>query len=242
MAAPGTDKNITVKVTNFDSVVSMQYVIRWNPTVLKYVTVNNFGAVPGLGLSNFNAANALDSGFVKMQWEGSVYPPGISVSDGTTIFRLRFTVIGPDTSSSTIKFTEITNTFPTLDFEIVKVKPDTTAQVFEEQQCILTNGFVAVGYTVPTVEPTEQDVLALTVTPNPFSENTTAEFYLEQTADIQAIIADVAGRIVFQKDMPNLSPGKHGIDIDKAIFPAKGAYFLTVRTGSELSVRTIICN
>lgn len=240
MAVPGTDKNLAVKVTNFDSIVSMQYVIRWNPSVLKFVTINNFGAIPGLSLSNFNTVNALDSGMVRLQWEGPVIG-GITLADETTIFRLRYTIIGPDTSSSSIKFTEITSGFPTTEFEIVTVHADSSNTIYHEEQCALTHGFVAVGYTVDTKEPGADD-FGLSVFPNPFSETTKATFNLEQTADIQAIVTDLTGRILFTRDMPKLPPGKHGIVLEKDMFPAKGAYFLTLRAGSETSVRKIVCN
>ncbi len=238
----GSNKAMPVKVTNFDSIVSMQYVIRWNPAVLRYITIDSF-QLPNLGLNNFNVQRALDSGFVKLQWEGPDYFPGISKPDNSAIFRLRFNVIGPDTSSTSVRFTEITNTFPVLDFEVLKViSPDSTIAAFNEHQCKLKNGFVAVGFTVDTEEPQGPEALRLTLAPNPFSENTRAEFYLAQTADVQAIVADAAGRILFQKDMPQLPSGKHGININKAVFPAKGAYFLTIRTGSQTSARTLICN
>ena len=220
----------------------MQYVIRWNPAVLKYTTINNFGAVPNLDISKFNVLNAVDSGYIKMVWEGPNSFPGTSVPDGTTIFRIRFNVIGADTSSTSVKFTEITNTSPFIEFEVAKTKADSTVIAFDEHTCKLTQGFVAVGYTVATQEPGETDALALSVSPNPFSENTKATFYLDQTADVQALISDASGRILFQQAMPHLPPGKHAIDIDKAIFPAKGAYFITIRAGSEMSVRPMICN
>jgi hypothetical protein len=242
-AVPGTDKYMTVKVTNFDSIVSMQYVIRWDPTVLQYVTINTFGAIPGLDLLDFNVQQAVDSGIVRLVWEGPNSFPGVSVIDGYTIFRLRFTVIGSDTSSTPVKFTETNNTFPALDFEIVKVvSPDSTLQAFDEQDCTLINGFVAVGYTVATDEPASANVLELIVSPNPFSDNTKAEFHLAETADVQAFITDAAGRLVFQKDMPHLPSGKHAINIDKAVFQAKGAYFITIRAGSQTSVQPMICN
>lgn len=220
----------------------MQYVIRWNPAVLRYLTIDSF-QLPNLSLNNFNTQRALDSGIVKLLWEGPSFFPGISRPDNATIFRLRFNVIGPDTSSTAVRFTEITNTFPFLDFEVLKViSPDSTIGMLNEQQCKLKNGFVAVGFTVDTKEPQDPDALQLTLAPNPFSENTQVEFYIAQTADVQAIVTDVSGRILFQKDMPQLPSGKHGININKAIFPAKGAYFLTIRTGSQSSTRTLICN
>ena len=239
-ATQGTTQNLPVTVTNFDSIVSLQYVIRWNPLVLKYVKVDNFG-VPGLSTANFNATHAVDSGYVRLQWEGPIFP-GVTLPDGATLFRLRLNTIGPDTSSSRVLFTELTNTFPATYFEAVKVQADTTTEIFEEAACVLKHGYVAIGFTVAATEPESGSALALTAAPNPFSEGTYATFSIEYTADVQVVITDATGRILFQKDMPKLPAGKHGIEIDKAIFPAKGAYFLTVRAGSETSVRTLICN
>lgn len=220
----------------------MQYVIRWNPAVLKYITIDSF-QLPSLAITNFNVQRALDSGIVRLVWEGPNSFPGVSRPDNSTIFRLRFNVIGSDTSSTFVRLTEITNTFPTIDFEVVKViRPDSTIIGYDEQQCTLNHGFVAVGFTVGTQELDSSDALQLIVSPNPFSDNSRADFFLAQTADIQVIVADASGRILFQKDMPQLLPGKHGIDINKAVFPAKGAYFLTIRTGSQTSSRTLICN
>ena len=241
-AAPGTNKTLSIRVTNFDSIVSIQFVLRWNPAVLEFQTIDGFG-LPNLSLSNFNSLHALDSGIVRLVWEGPNSFPGVSAADGATIFRLRVKVIGADTSSTFIRFGEITNTFPTTEFEVIKVvNPNGTLAAFDETQCSLTHGFVAVGYTVATLEPDTQDPLALTLSPNPFSENTKAEFYLAQSADVQATIADATGRILFQKDMPNLPFGQQGITIEKAVFPAKGAYFLTIRAGSQITTRSLICN
>lgn len=242
-AAPGMNKSMTVSVTNFDSIVSMQFVIRWDPTVLKYLVIDQFGPIPGLSISDFNITNAVDSGFVRLQWEGESYFPGVSLPD-TNIFRLRLSVIGPDTSSSSIRFTEITNNFPALNFEIVKVASavDSSLIALGLDDCELTHGFIAVGYTVATEEPNAKDALKISISPNPFSNYAKVEFNLEQKADVQAIIADASGRLVFQKDMPQLPAGKNGFMVDQADFPTKGAYFLTIYAGSQHAVRTLICN
>lgn len=240
-AVPSNYLNMTIKVTNFDSIASMQYVIRWNPTVLKYSNINNFGAVPGLDIQDFNTGNAIDSGYVKLLWEAPNVTTGVSLPDSTTIFRLRFFVVGADTSSTPVQFTELTNTFPIIDFEVTKVVgPNGAVKGFDENECFLTNGFVAVGFTVATGEPSAADAFGLNIAPNPFVENTQATFSLQHKADVQVQVADATGRIVFQQDMPGLLAGQHQIDLDKAIFPSKGAYFLTVRAGSEMSVRSLI--
>lgn len=220
----------------------MQYVIRWNPSVLKYLTIDNFGAVPQLDIADFNATHAIDSGFLRLVWEGPNSFPGVSVPDGTTIYRIRFNVIGADTSSSSVRFTEIVDGFPQTEFEIVKVvNPDSTLQAYDEHACDLVNGFVAVGFTVATEEPDGAE-LDMAVAPNPFSESAHVEFSLTQQSDIQLVVTDVVGRIVYQKNISSLPQGKHGIDIDKANFPAKGAYFLTVHAGTQVCVRPILFN
>jgi hypothetical protein len=239
-AVPGTDKNMTVNVTNFDSIVSMQYVIRWNPTVLKYVTINTFGALPGLDILDFNVQHAIDSGYVRLVWEGPNTFPGISLADGTTLFRLRFTIIGNDTSSSPIKFTEITYSFPTTEFEIVKAQAGGSLIDLQEDECDLTHGFVAVGYTVSATEPTENDPFGISISPNPSAENTRVSFQLAQTSDVQVLVADATGRTLYTEDMPQLPAGNNSMVLHQNLFPEKGTYFITLRSGSEMTVRPLI--
>ena len=241
-AAPGSNKSLAVRVTNFDSIVSMQFVVRWDPTVLKYLTIDNFGAVPQLDINDFNALRALDSGYVRMVWEGPNSFPGVSVDDDVTIFRLRFNVIGPDTSSSQVKFTEINYSFPNTEFEILKVvSPDSTLQAFNETECNLDHGFVAVGYTVSAEEATREE-LEMSVLPNPFSTSTEAVFTLEQAADVRLLVTDVQGKVIHQEFIPRLPAGIHKHAIDQAVFPSKGAYFLTIYAGKQTCIRPILFN
>ena len=241
-AVPGSNKLIPVSVTNFDSVVSMQFVIRWNPEVLKYLTIDRFGVLPSFTISNFNAQHALDSGYVKMMWEAPNSFPGVSVID-TTIFRLRFNVVGADTSSSHIYFTEIVNSFPAIEFEVVQVAgPDSSLVAHGLEDCSLQNGFVAVGYTVATNEPDGGNIKGLSISPNPFSESTHIEYNLEQKADVKALVSDATGRVLFQKTILDNPAGNHQLTLDKTLFPAKGAYFFTIQTGSQNLTRSMICN
>jgi hypothetical protein len=241
-AAPGSNKNMTVQVTNFDSIASMQYVIRWNPAVLKFLTIDNFGVLPGLDILDFNVQNAVDSGFIRVVWEGPNSFPGVSVPDSSTIFRIRFNVIGAANSSTFIRFTEINYSFPTTDFEVVKVvSPNGALDDFDEHECSLTDGFIAVGYSVATSEATDDAGMNLAVSPNPFTSDTKVEFSLEQPEDVQITVADATHRVVFQQAAQHFPTGKHQITLEKACFPAKGAYFLLVRAGSKISVRSIIC-
>ncbi|MEY4203885.1 MAG: hypothetical protein RL013_1588 [Bacteroidota bacterium] len=238
-AAPGSVKNLPVRVANFDSIVSMQFVIRWNPAIIKYTGIDGFGTLPNLGLTNFNATKAVDSGYVRVLWEGPNAFPGVTLPDGSSIFRLKYDVIGPDTSSTPVKFTEITYSFPFTEFEIVKVvAPDGTLAAFSEQDCRLVNGFVAVGYTVSADEPNDGE-FEMQVAPNPFSDKTTASFSLDRTSDVQVTVTDLAGRVIHQRSLSGLNSGTHQLTFGREIFPAKGAYFLTIQAGSQTTVRPL---
>ncbi|MFM8489146.1 MAG: hypothetical protein ACKOCH_22670, partial [Bacteroidota bacterium] len=221
-AAPGSAKTLPVRVANFDSIVSMQFVIRWNPAIIKYIGIDGFGTLPNLGLTNFNATKAVDSGYVRLLWEGPNSFPGVTLPDGSTIFRLKYSVIGPDTSSTPVRFTEITYSFPFTEFEIVKVvAPDSTLAAFPEQDCRLLNGFVAVGYTVSADEPNDGE-LEMQVAPNPFSDRTIASFSLERSSDVQVTITDLAGRVIHQQELRALNSGTHQLTFGREMFPAKG--------------------
>jgi len=236
-ATPGSTKLMPLKVLNLDSVVSMQMVIRWDPKVLKYISTTNFN-FSDLSIADFNTARALDSGYVRIQWEGDIAPPGFSVPDSSIIFRIRFEVIGADTSSSPVKITELLD-FPPTFFEIVKVRADGSNEDYLQAECPRINGFVAVGFTVATAEPAENEV-PITLSPNPFSVSTQLQFDLDEMADIQVFITDVLGRIVFEKRFFKLPPGQHGMVIENSMLGTPGLYSLTLRAGRKIATRSLV--
>jgi len=234
----GSNRLMPVKCINLDSVLSLQLLIRWDPTVLRYLTIDQLG-IPGLAFNDFNAANAIDSGYVRLQFEGNTsLPPGTSVPDSSTVFRLRFNVIGPDTSSTPVKITELL-TFPPLIYELIKVRPDTSAVGYYMGDCAHTNGFVAVGYTVSASEP-QATALPISVAPNPFLVSTSLQYFLDESADIQIVICNMLGQVVFQKQVLNQSAGQHGMVIENGMLGAAGVYSLTIRAGQKFATQKII--
>ncbi|MBN8677756.1 MAG: T9SS type A sorting domain-containing protein [Chitinophagales bacterium] len=237
-ATPGTNRLMPLRVVNFDSVVALQLVIRWNPAVLKYVNIDQFN-LPGLAGADFNANNALDSGYVRLQWEGpTTLPPGIAVPDSSTIFRFRFNVIGQDTSSSPVWITELLN-FPITNLEVVKVQPDTSNVAYGVDDCTITHGFVAVGFTVSANEP-QANELPVTLAPNPFLVSSQLSYFLEETSDVQLVISDVNGKIVHKEQFFQLQSGQHGMVIEKESLGAPGIYALSLRAGRKIATRTLV--
>lgn len=237
-ASPGSSKLMPLKVINLDSAVAVQLVVRWDPAVLQYTNIDNL-MLGDLSFADFNTARALDSGYVRMQWEGATsLPPGTSVPDSSTIFRMRFKVIGPDTSSTPVKITELL-TFPPLNFEVIKVQADTSNVAYGLSDCLPSNGFVAVGYTVSAEEPEALEI-PLSISPNPFLVSAQLDFFLTETAEVQAFISDAMGRIVFEKNFFSLPPGQHGMVIENEMLGAPGVYALTLRAGRKIATQKFV--
>ncbi len=237
-AVPGNIKLMPLKVLNLDSVVAIQMVIRWDPKVLKYLTIDNIN-LGDLSISDFNTSRAVDSGYVRIQWEGATsLPPGTSVADSSTIFRFRFNVIGPDSSCSPLKITEILD-FPPLNFEVVKVLADTSNVGYNLDECPHYNGGVCVGFTLATTDA-EANEIPLTLSPNPFLVSSQLDFFLKEAADTQLFITDAIGHIVFEKNFFTLSPGQHGMVIEKDSLGAPGLYSLTLRAGRKIVTRSFV--
>lgn len=236
-AAPNTNIVMPLRAFNLDSVVAMQMVVRWDPLVLRFFTVDMFN-LGDLAGGDFNTTHALDSGFVRLQWEGPTsIPPGTSVPDSTAIFRMRFKVIGACTDSSPVTITEILD-FPPLNFEVVKVLQDTSNVAYNLSQCPHTNGYAIVCYSVPTHEPTPEEI-PLTLAPNPFLVDAELNFNLTETSDIQLVITDMQGRQVYEKKLFQVLPGQHGMVIEKEMLGTPGLYSLTLRAGRKTATRTL---
>ncbi|MBK8490776.1 MAG: hypothetical protein IPL49_07745 [Saprospirales bacterium] len=110
-AGPGAQVCVDVSVQNFDNIVSMQYSINYNASVLQF---NN---ATGFNLPGFTAANVGNptAGNVTISWLANDPVTGQSVADGTVIYQLCFTVLGSAGAQSNITFSstptpvEVTN-------------------------------------------------------------------------------------------------------------------------------------
>ena len=226
--------SLPVKVTNFDSITSAQFVIRWDPTVLQYFTTDQYN-LPDLDGQDFGTLNTLDSGILRFAWTPTNLTTGATVPDQTPIFRLRLKALGPVNTGSTVIF----GSAPPTDFEITQLENgNIVARNIDEVN--LTQGFVAIGYTVAAGEPAGGvGNFSVTVTPNPFSEKTQIVFDLDAASDVQLAVTDAAGRPILEKTMPRLSQGQHGMEIVSPALREKGMYYLILRTKTRSCVQPL---
>ncbi len=231
---PDDFASFQIKVTGFDSIVGMQYVLRWDPAVFEYVSLSSFN-LPELDTNDFGTTQALDSGIVRVLWSHSNLLGGVSVADETTIFRLRLKAIGAVGTGSSVIFTQDLLT----PFDIARANSDSSLTSFGIDDVTLDNGFGAIGYTVSAGETIDASDLALKISPNPFSEKTFVQFDLKTTSDVSLFVTDESGRTVFEKTLPQLPPGQHGTEIVSPQLRQKGAYFLILRAGTRICTRPL---
>ena len=101
-ADPGDDVCVAIEVQDFDGVLEMGLTIEWETSVLQYTGVQGFG-LSDLSAANFDATLA-NFGALCLDWT-DLSGLGQILSDGTVIFELCFTAIGPPLGCSAINFT-----------------------------------------------------------------------------------------------------------------------------------------
>jgi hypothetical protein len=99
--ASGTQITIPVKVKDFSNIISAQGSIQWNPAIVSFVSVQNYG-LPSMSAGNFGTTQT-SSGKLTFSWFDNTLA-GISVSDSSTIFSITFTITGSAAQVSNLNF------------------------------------------------------------------------------------------------------------------------------------------
>lgn len=96
-----TNETVTVKITveNFTDIGGVQWTMRWDPAVLEYVSLQDFD-LPELTQSAFNVTKVAQ-GYITTSWYNQ---QGVTKSNGTVIFTIKFKLVGADGKSSNIDF------------------------------------------------------------------------------------------------------------------------------------------
>jgi len=92
---------VDVNVSDFNKVVSMQYSMNWDPSILQFEKVQNF-KLKALSSENFGTEQAKDGNLLMAWYDPSVQ--GVSMNSGTVLYQLVFRVIGTNTNKSRIRF------------------------------------------------------------------------------------------------------------------------------------------
>lgn len=113
-AKEGESVCMNVSVADFKSLLSMQYSIQWDASVLTLEKIQGFN-LPFLSVRNFGQ-HKVNEGILTVVWIDNNLK-GVNVSDGTAIFQLCFKVKGKRGSGTEVKFA----TKPT-PYEVVNIR------------------------------------------------------------------------------------------------------------------------
>jgi hypothetical protein len=86
---------------------------------------------------------------------------------------------------------------------------------------------------------TQKTHLTLSASPNPFNPTTILSFNLPAAGAVELSVYDAAGRLVFERDYKNLSPGEHHVTFDGKVL-CSGIYFASLRSGSMVARTKIL--
>ena len=115
----GTQVDVHVKVRDFTNLIAAQGTVSWNTTVATYVSTSGYG-LTGMNASSFGTGQ-VGAGRLSFSWNDGTLS-GVSVPNNTSIFTIRFTLVGAAGSTSPVAFI---NT-PTL-MEFIDVNFNTVA-------------------------------------------------------------------------------------------------------------------
>jgi gliding motility-associated-like protein len=101
-ALPGQQLCVDISVDKFDCIVSAQYSMHFNPAILEYTTINNFG-LPGMTLSGNFGLQAVNNGTINFSWLDP-NTTGVTLPDGSVIYTVCFNVIGSIGQTSPFTF------------------------------------------------------------------------------------------------------------------------------------------
>ncbi len=118
---PSENICVTVSVENFTDVQSAQAGLTWDPSIISYTGVQNFG-LPGI--ENLFNTNNVTGGEINFLWFDNSGSNPVTLPDGSTIFEICFDAIGNLGDSSPVDFANINGNIEfsnsmgqTLDFE-----------------------------------------------------------------------------------------------------------------------------
>lgn len=224
VVAPGANVHLDVQVEDFEVIIGTQFSINWDPAVLEYISVDNFG-LPNVSLDGNFGAMDVSEGKLRFIWYQQELT-GVTLDDMSTIFSVWFKAVGDPSTSSQVMITS-----DPIDIEIV----DPQGVV----PYVVNNGTVTIEGANASNETITQDFILFQNSPNPFTDITYISFNLQQPANGQLVIHNGAGKVIFQQNGV-FNTGLNRIPVSRDLFQTAGSYFYTLKTKRAVATRQLI--
>lgn len=224
---PGALFETSVRTSNFNNIISAQFSMKWDPTVIRYDGITAFG-IPGLAIeSNFGTTNTA-AGLLSFLWFDANLQ-GVSLPNDAPLFTIRFEVIGSPLDTSALQIWNMP-----ASIEIANINSMVLPTV-------LTAGTVTVLNPLGTFSSAPHKVRVQEARPNPFSDATTVAFELSSPSHLQLQLLDAQGRVVFTEQR-TFAAGLHSVALEKDRFPAPGLYYYQIIGADFRAVQKLLLN
>ena len=222
-ASKGDAIEMDVDIVGFDSILTMQFSINWDSSILKFKSAISTDSLSGLSSSpSVSSFNNSKPGELRVLWT-SPSGDGVSLPNNSTIFRLNFDVIGSFSKDSTIQVS-FSNTPIAIDISAEVNGTSTDIGLAPQSGSILIEGMIS-----PTYSLAANNAILYQNEPNPFKEFTYIKFDLKKSEDVLLQVFDLSGRLIYMFN-DKLNVGSHSLKLEKNVFPQTGTYLYRLVT------------
>lgn len=221
---PAASIHLDLLVGDFEMITGIQFSLNWDPDVLEFVGVDNFG-LPGMTTEgNFGILETPD-GKLRFSWYQQEVT-GVTLADMSPIFSVWFKVVGQPATATQVKISN--------EPIIVEVISADGIVPFTIQ-----NGTVTVQGANATTETVTVDFVLYQNSPNPFTDITYVRFDLNKATEAHLSIYDQSGKAVFSKS-GQYTAGSHAVTLERSLFQSAGTYLFTLKTANGMAARQLV--
>lgn len=215
--------NIDIVVNGFTDIIALQASINWNPDILSFSGVSDFG-LPFFDADDFGTT-AADLGHVRFLWEPDD-ATAVSLEDSSLLFSVTFEVISDELTSTQVGFTDNVSD-PPFEIEIANAGYD----------ILNVNTFAG------TIEILSEEIITsldkysplLSIYPNPFTES--VQIHNPDGVLDYIRIFDTKGTLIEQ--IFNLKEKFINLDLNGS---SDGIYLIRIKKGEKFLSRKVVKN
>ncbi len=223
-AAPSGDSlTVNLKGTGFENIQNMQFTVSWDPALMVFMGWESTMEELALEESSFST-RFIDEG--KLTFAHSVAPGAVSFAD-TTLFAVKFGMIGNDGQESALSITG----------DPVEIL--VTDDQLQPQNVNTESATVTIGMSTTAVDILNRNEALRPNRPNPFKDFTIIPFTLDNSGPVTLNIYNHTGVNIFRKQ-GNYSPGQHLIKITADELGTTGLYYYQIVTDRGQATRSMI--
>lgn len=215
----GQTVEISISVSGFNDISSMQFSINWDSTVLDFKALENLSDVlPGFSTQEIGLVET-SSGAIRVAWfDNSTM--GITIPDETQLFTLKFELTGEAGTNSAV----------TIADQPIVIEFTNQAGEKVELSSIIGGAITVPDNTTAIDFLTVQDGVTLYQNePNPFKAVTKIKAIFPTVETVQFFITDISGRIVHQNNFTSVQ-GENTIVIERHLLGVSGTYYYTLQS------------